>query len=148
MYFSQKKLSPQFIEQLKKYVYDIVGHLIDVYKKLPCGLPEYIYQEALDITLSENGVPHKKEYKHNPEFNGKRLESYLKMDFIVERECGNIIIECKAIDKLGDKERHQIFSYMIGSQFPIGILVNFGTYPQAQIEKYYFDRQDGSITPF
>ena len=37
---------------------------------------------------------------------------------------------------------------MIGTGFPIGILVNFSTYPKAQIEKYYLDKEDGTITPF
>ena len=148
MYFTKKKLPTKIIDQLKNYVHDIIGHLFAVYKNLPCGFPEYIYQDALNVTLSENGVPYKKEYRHYPEFNGKKLESYLKMDFMIERERGNIIIECKAIESLGDIERRQLFSYMVGTQFPIGILVNFGSYPMAQVEKYYFDKQDGTITPF
>ena len=135
-------------EQLKAYVYDIIGYLQSVYKQLPCGFPEYIYQEALDITLTKNHIPHTKEYRHCPEFDGKTLSSYLKMDFMLERERGNIIIECKAINNIGDIERHQLFSYMVGTQFPIGILVNFSAYPYAQIEKFYLDKQDGTITPF
>ena len=82
--------------------------------------------------------PHK-EYRHYPTFEGKQLESYLKMDFMVEKSRGNIIVETKAIENLGPHERQQLFSYMIGTEFPIGILVNFATYPKAQIEKYYFD---------
>ena len=148
MIFKNKTLTPQLKEELKEYIFDIIGHLHDVYRKLPCGFPEYIYQEALDITLNEKNLPHKKEYYHHPVFNGITLESYLKMDFMVERERGNIIIECKAIENIGEKERHQLFSYMVGTQFPIGILVNFGTYPHVQLEKYYFDKKDGTITPF
>ena len=54
----------------------------------------------------------------------------------------------KAIEEIGERERHQLFSYLIGTQFPIGILVNFASYPKAEIEKYYYDRKDGTITPF
>lgn len=67
---------------------------------------------------------------------------------MLERSRGNIIIECKAIEEIGERERHQLFSYLIGTQFPIGILVNFASYPKAEIEKYYYDRKDGTITPF
>jgi GxxExxY protein len=148
MIFTQKELSPQLKEELKKYVYDVIGYLFKVYKELPCGFPEYIYQETLEIVLSENNVPHKKEFPFHPVFNGKTLSSFFKLDFMLERDHGNIIIECKAIEKLGEKERHQLFSYLVGTQFPVGILVNFSTYPRAEIEKYYYDEKDGTITPF
>ena len=120
MLFRQKELSPQLKERLKEYVYDVIGHLFKVYKELPCGFPEYIYQDALGIEFTENSVPFKKEYIFHPLFRGKPLMSYFKMDFMLERSRGNIIIECKAIDEIGEKERHQLFSYMSGSQFPIG----------------------------
>ncbi len=148
MIFKKKNLPEALVKQLKQYVYDIIDHLFTVYKKLPCGFPEYIYQEALEITLKDNGIPYHKEFKCHPSFNGKTLNAYFKMDFMVERERGNIIIECKAIESNGDRERQQLFSYMIGTGFPIGILVNFSTYPKAQIEKYYLDKEDGTITPF
>ena len=148
MIFKFKKQNPQILEQLRGYTKDIVGYLMDVYKKLPCGFPEYIYQEALEKTLTQNGVPHIKEYIYHPRFNGEEMESFFRMDFVVERERGNIIIECKAIDNITDKERHQLFSYMVGTQFPIGILVNFATYDRAQIERYYLDRQDGTFMTF
>ena len=148
MIFKKKNLPETLVEQLKQYVYDIIDHLFTIYKKLPCGFPEYIYQEALGMTFKEKGVPHQKEFKYHPMFNGKPLNSFFRMDFVVERERGNIIIECKAIGSIGDIERHQLFSYMIGTGFPVGILVNFATYPKVQIEKYYFDQKDGTITPF
>ena len=148
MIFTQKELSPQLSEQLKDYVYDLIGYIFFVYKELPCGFPEYIYQEALATIFSENEVPFKKEFKYHPFFKGKTLKSFFKMDFLVMRSKGNIIIECKAIEKIGERERHQLFSYLTGTQFPIGILVNFSTYPKAEIEKYYFDKNDGTITPF
>ena len=47
MIFEQKELSLQLKEQLKDYVYDIVVYLFKVYKELPCGYPEYVYQEAV-----------------------------------------------------------------------------------------------------
>ena len=91
MIFKFKKQNPQLLEQLSEYTKDIVGLLMDVYKKLPCGFPEYIYQEALKKTFNRNGVPHTKEYIHHPLFYGEVMESYIRMDFVVERNRGNNI---------------------------------------------------------
>ncbi len=135
-------------EQLKNYVFDIVGVIHDVYKELPNGLPEYIYQEALDVALAQADISHKKEFKYHPVFRGQPLESHLRMDFMIPRERGNIILECKAIEKITATEYQQLFSYLIGTGFPIGILVNFHDYPRAQIQRFYFDRKDNTITAF
>lgn len=89
-----------------------------------------------------------KEYRHHPVFHGVQLEAFLKMDIMIERERGNIIIECKAIDKISAHERQQLFSYMIATGFPIGILVNFANYPHPYIERYYFDKSDMTLTAF
>lgn len=139
---------PSLMEQLRKYVYDIVGYMHAVYRELPCGLPEYVYQEALSIELQSNGIDPHKEYRHHPLFHGQPLNAFLKMDMMIEREQGNIIIECKAIEQIGPHERQQLVSYMIGTGFPIGILVNFATYPKAQIERYYYDKNDMTVSAF
>ena len=89
-------------DSLKEYVYDVVGYLFKIYKELPCGYPEYIYQEVLGAVLSENGVVYKKEYVHHPVINGKTLSAFLKMDFMLERSRGNIIIECKALEGVAE----------------------------------------------
>ena len=121
-------------KNLQDNVYDIVGVIHKVYNALPNGMPEYIYQEALGIALEQSGIDTIKEYRHHPVFMDRTLESYLKMDFMVERELGNIVVEAKAIEKLTGHERSQLFSYLIGTGFPIGILVNFATYPKPKIE--------------
>lgn len=134
--------------QLIEYCYPIIKCLIEVHKDLGRGMPEYIYQEACKISFDENQFVSHKEYVYHPTFHGKRLESFLRMDFIVERDFGNVIIESKAIKEITDKEQYQLFNYLRGTSFPIGILVNFGTWPKAQIQRYYFDKQTGIIRPF
>ena len=141
-------LEPNLKKQLQEYVYDIIGIMQDVHNELPQGLPEYLYQEALGIAFEQAGIKHEKEYQHHPVFRGRPMDSYLKMDIMIPRNKGNVIIECKAIDKLTSKEYQQLFSYMVGTGFPIGILVNFHSYPKAIIQKFYFDRSDNTITAF
>ena len=78
--------------------------------------------------------------------DGEQLESYIKMDMVVMMPRGNVIIECKSIKAITDKEQFQTFGYLRGTLFPIAILVNFGTWPKAQIERYYY--HDGVIRAF
>lgn len=149
MKINQKEnLDPNLKNQLHDYVYDIVGIIQDIYKELPQGMPEYVYQEALSIALNQAGIKFEKEYQHHPEFRGQVMNSYIKMDLMIPRERGNIIIECKAIEQLTSKEYQQLFSYMIGTRFPIGLLVNFHSYPRVVIHRFYYDHKDDTITSF
>lgn len=125
-------------EELVKACYEVVGCMHDVYKELGSGLPEYIYQEAVAKMLKAKGVAFHKEMKFHPIFMGEPLEAYLKMDLVVESPVGNIIVECKALTQLTEKEHYQIFGYLRATRFPIGILVNFGTDRRAQIERYHY----------
>ena len=125
-------------QELSKACYDLVGCLHDVYKELGPGLPEYIYQEAVAKVLKAKGLVFHKEMKFHPVFMGEQLESYLKMDLVVESPAGNIIVECKALPLLTEREHYQTFGYLRATKYPIAILVNFGTDRRAQIERYHY----------
>ena len=126
-------------QQLVDASYDVVGCIHDVYRQLGGGLPEYIYQEALSKQLKAKGLTCHKEMRYHPVFNGEPLEAFIKMDLVVESSVGNIIVECKALTQLTEKEHYQTFGYLRATQFPIAILVNFGTERRAQIERYHYD---------
>ncbi len=143
---SKEPINEVLRKQLIDYAYPIIGCMHYVHENLGPGLPEYCYQEALTMTLKEKGFEIMKEYKHNIVFNNHTLDSFIKMDLVVKMPKGNIIIECKSIKSIGDREQFQTFGYLRGTQFPIAILVNFGTWPKAQIERYYY--KDGVIKAF
>ena len=126
-------------QQLVQASYDVIGCIHEVYKQLGGGLPEYIYQEALSKQLKAKGLTYHKEMRYHPLFNGEPLEAFLKMDLVVESSVGNIIIECKALTLLTEKEHYQTFGYLRATGWPIAILVNFGTDRRAQIERFHFD---------
>ena len=125
-------------QELVNACYDLIGCLHEVYKELGPGLPEYIYQEAVAKVLKAKGLVYHKEMKFHPTFMGEPLESYLKMDLVVESSAGNIIVECKALTQLTEKEHYQTFGYLRATKYPIAILVNFGTDRRAQIERFHF----------
>ncbi|MCQ2250832.1 MAG: GxxExxY protein [Bacteroidales bacterium] len=146
---SRKPLDDSLREKLVEYCYDIIHCMHTTYKGLSAGLPEPIYQEALLIALQEMGYSEAvREYHHFPTFMGKRLSSHIQLDLMVPKKGRNIVIECKSISKLGDKERLQLYGYLRATEFPVGILVNFGSIPKAEIERYYYDKESGTITTF
>lgn len=133
-------------QQLVQATYDVVGCLHDVYRQLGPGLPEYIYQEALAKSFTAKGLTFNKEQEFHPLFMGQPLETYLKMDLVVDASIGKIIIECKAITQLSEREHYQTFGYLRATQYPVAILVNFGTDHRAQIERYHYT--NGEIQVF
>ena len=68
--------------ELVNATYGIVGAMIEVYKNLGGGLPEYIYQEALFTELQANGFKAHKELEYHPIYKGRSLNAYLKMDLV------------------------------------------------------------------
>jgi GxxExxY protein len=149
MEISKNSVDEKLHKQLVDYCYPIIGCMHKVHDTLGPGLPEYIYQEALYKKLKNSGYEGvAKEYQHHIEFEGELLESFVKMDMMIPLERGNIVIECKSISKITEKERFQAFGYLRATLFPIAILVNFGTWPKAQIERYYFDRKNMIVHAF
>lgn len=132
--------------ELVNATYGIVAAMIEVYKNLGAGMPEYIYQEALFDELQANGFTTHKELEYHPIYKGKPLNAYLKMDLVVETPIGKVIVECKALTTLTEREHYQTFGYLRGTGWPVAILVNFGTSPRAQIERFYND--NGTIAVF
>ena len=133
---------------LKDQCYDVIACMHETHKDLGPGMPEYIYQEALAITLGEHGHKPIKEYQHHPIYHGQELEAHMRMDIMVPTSEGNIVVECKAIAEITSREQYQLFGYLRATEFPIGILVNFGTWPKAQIQRFYYDKATKSIQPF
>lgn len=146
MEISKDAISADLHKRLKEYVYPLIGSMQYVHNDLGPGLPEYIYQEALAKRLEKTVGKPEKEYRHHPKFEGEPLESYVKLDLMMPMNRGNVIIECKSVKELSSRERYQTFGYLRATEFPIAILVNFGSWPKAEIERYYY--KDGVIRAF
>jgi len=125
--------------ELIQATYGIIGCIFEVYKLLGAGLPEYIYQEALYTELIATGFTTHKEFEYHPLYKGQPMNAYLKMDMVVELPIGFIIIECKALTRLSEKEHYQTFGYLRGTGWPVAILVNFGASPKVQLERFHND---------
>lgn len=89
--------------------YEIIGAAFEVHKRLGPGFFEAVYKEALSIELAIRGIPFCRETETQILYKGKELKTSYRSDFVCH---GSIIVELKAIAKLGDIEMAQVLSYL------------------------------------
>lgn len=107
----------------KEESYAIVGALFEVYNEIGNGFDEGIYHEALVIEFGLRGIPFVSEPKIDVHYKGHLLNKHFKPDFVCY---GKIILEIKAVSKLNDSFRQQVFNYLKATDYKLGILANFG----------------------
>lgn len=147
MQYTLKRLidvDPMLCAEMKKRCYAINGCCATVHRELGPFLNEYMYQEALQILLDENRIPYEREYYFSIMYHGKQIQHKHFVDFLVD---GDIIVECKAAEKLVSEHRQQLWNYMRLMGRPIGILYNFAP-PMDQAEHYYLDTEKGIMYMF
>ena len=121
-FVDKPNLDRDFKMRLKSHVYDIVGCCQEVHKELGPWLNEYVYQEALKVSLEEKSIPFEKEHYFHVSYHGHPLSHKHYMDFLCKR---NVVVECKAIAALGTEQRQQLWNYMRLTNTPLGVLFNF-----------------------
>ncbi|MBS0267324.1 MAG: GxxExxY protein [Planctomycetes bacterium] len=112
--------------------YALIGAAMEVHRQLGCGFLEPIYQEAFDIELRLRNIPFLREEPIAVYYKGNLLQSTYKPDFICY---GEIIVELKALTKLSGSEESQLLNYLKATNFPVGILLNFGK-PSLEFERF------------
>ena len=102
-----------------------------VHNELGCGFLEKVYQEALEVQLSEMGIPFERE-KHLPiTYHGKVLKCDYIADFVVDNK---VIIELKAVTEMNPIFEAQTINYLRATDIKVGLLINFGI-RQLQIKR-------------
>ena len=135
---------PELGAELKRRCYTINGVCAAVHRELGPFLNEYMYQDALQILLEEKHIPYQREYYFSVVFHGKPIRHKHYVDFIVDND---ILVECKAVDKLVAEHRQQLCNYMRLAGKQIGVLYNFAP-PMDQCEHYYLDTKDEMMYMF
>lgn len=131
-------------EEAKLACHDTLAAIYAVRDEMGAGLNEYIYQEALEAQLQEMGIPYMREKQIHPSYHGKPLKAEYRLDFLINNL---IIIECKAIDKIGKNQAAQLFNYLHLTKYSYGILVNFSPC-YMEIERFIYDADSDKIFGF
>lgn len=101
----------------------IIGCAMTVHSVLGNGFQELIYQRAMVIEMSKQGLSFQREMEMTIHYDGKDIGTR-RVDFFVE---DNIMVELKAIIKLEDVHLAQAMNYCQAYNLPIGLLINFGS---------------------
>jgi len=117
----------------KEESYRIVGACFEVYKQKGCGFLEAVYQECLALEFIAQGIPFVEHPRLQLEYKGQQLRQVYEPDFLCFDQ---IIVEIKAVHELCDEHRAQIINYLKATGRQLGLLVNFGHYPQVEYERF------------
>lgn len=103
--------------------FKIIGAAMKVHRVLGPGFIEKVYQDALAIEFSQQGIPFLREPALHASYNGVVLPTTYLPDFV----CYNkIIVELKAVQALDDVHRSQAINYAKVAGYKLSLLINFG----------------------
>ena len=123
------------IDELKDYVYDVIGAIYEVHNELGPGLNEFVYQEGLERELKLQDVEFAREVSFHPFYKGEKMTAEYRLDFLCKSD---IIVELKSVSELIDVHRAQLFNYLRLTELPCGILANFAP-KSCVVERYFYD---------
>ena len=116
----------------KNEVFEIQGAVFEVYRMMGSGFLEAVYQECLEKEFRLRSIPFTAQAELTLAYKGETLLQTYRPDFICYDQ---IIVEIKAVKEIADEHRAQTFNYLRASGFRLGLLVNFGHYPKATVER-------------
>ncbi len=116
----------------KEESYRIIGGCFEVYKEMGCGFVEPVYQECLEIELGIQKILFTPQRALELYYKGHLLKQKYIPDFIC---FDKVVLELKAVSALTDEHRAQVHNYLKATGLKLGLLVNFGHYPQVEWER-------------
>jgi GxxExxY protein len=96
----------------------------DIYDKLGSGFDEVVYQKAFEVGLRLRRIPYEAQ-RVVPVFYEGFYIGEGKPDLIVGENNDRLVIELKAVESVGHKERTQIENYLRVLDISLGLLINF-----------------------
>jgi GxxExxY protein len=100
----------------------IIGCAMEVHRFLGNGFQEVIYQRALAMEMSLQGLVFSREHEMSIKYKGENIGTR-RVDFFVE---GQVMVELKALVQLEDVHLAQAINYLEAYGLHIGLLINFG----------------------
>jgi GxxExxY protein len=114
----------------KDECYRIQGCVFEVNKKLGTGFLEAVYHEAMEIELQKAKIPFESQKILQIMYDGIPLHQYYQADLICFEK---ILVELKATSKITSEHKAQVLNYLAVTGLKLGLLVNFHTFPKAEI---------------
>jgi GxxExxY protein len=100
----------------------IIGAAMEVHKQMGPGLLESVYQTCLAREFHLQGIGFEPEKAIPLNYKGTRLESDLRIDFVVEK---TVVVELKAVEHVLPIHEAQLLTYLKLTNLRVGLLINF-----------------------
>ena len=111
-----------------------------IHNTLGNGFQEVIYQRCLNIELKRTGLQFGREVEQNIFYEGIHVGTR-RADFTVEDK---VIVELKAVINLENVHLAQAKNYVVAYNFPVGLLINFGS-TSLQYKKIFNSRYQSGL---
>ena len=108
--------------EIDKLTHKIIGCAMQVHSTLGNGFQEVIYQRALAIELSFQGLSFEREKEMPIHYREVQIGTR-RVDFFVEEQ---VMVELKAVEKLEGVHKAQAINYLEAYNMADGLLINFG----------------------
>ena len=119
----------------KDECYAIQGAIFEVYREMGCGFLESVYKECLERELRSRNIPFITQPDLRLTYKGELLQQTFKPDLICYSQ---IIVELKAVKAIAPEHIAQVINYLKATGIKLGLLVNFGDYPKATVQRLVY----------
>lgn len=116
----------------KEECFEIQGAVFEVYRQMGHGFLESVYQECLEKEFQERGIPFLSQPEIELTYKGQLLGQTYRPDFICYSK---IIVELKSAKEVLSEYKAQVINYLKATGMKLGMLVNFGSYPKAKVQR-------------
>ena len=116
-------------------MYAVIGAAQMVHRTLGRGLEELIYQEALEIELTERDIP----FERQKVLRTYYKEHQLKKTYMADLYSNGIMIELKSVTQICPEHRAQLMNYMRITKTQKGLLINFGE-KSLRVERFIYQK--------
>ena len=108
----------------------IIGCAYAVSNKLGCGFLEKVYENALCIELTKEGIPASQQHPVSVRYDDQIVGEFFA-DLLVQ---DSILVELKAASRLSNSHMAQCINYLKASGLKLCLLMNFAN-PRLEIKR-------------
>ena len=108
------------------------GAIFEVSREMGTGFLEAVYQECLEREFALRAIPFIRHPHLRLTYKDEHIVQTYTPDFIF---FDSIIIELKVAQGIIEGHRAQIINYLRATNLRLGLIVNYGAYPKAQVER-------------
>jgi GxxExxY protein len=115
----------------------VIGCAFAVANALGAGFLESVYENALCIELTEQGIAFERQAALQVVYKDRVIGNFVA-DLVVE---GVLLVELKALRQLTTDHDAQVMNYLRASGLGVGLLLNFGA-PRLEIRRLVWRHDD------